>query len=161
MNRRLRASLVALMLAGFTGAAFAQSGVSVPLQRGVSVQLPVTSNAVSVPKADKEDALVVTVRHDGSVYLGVNPIRTTELPAKLKTALSDRAEKTVYIKADARTPYASVVKVMDSLRTIGVEGVTLLTAQQDAEEPGSMVPPKGLEMQVVAPRPARRSANLY
>jgi len=112
------------------------------MQKGISVQLPVTSNAVSVLKADKEDALVVTVRHDGSVYLGVNPISTTELPAKLKTALSNRAEKTVYIKADARTPYASVVKVLDFLRTAGVEGVTLLTAQQDAEEPGMTATPR-------------------
>ena len=51
MNRRWRASLASLMLAA-AGAVLAQS--SVPLQRGVSVQLPVTSNAVTVPNADNQ-----------------------------------------------------------------------------------------------------------
>jgi hypothetical protein len=52
MNRRVQASLVSLMMAAISGAVFAQSGVNVPLQRGVSVQLAVTSNAVAVPNAD-------------------------------------------------------------------------------------------------------------
>ena len=46
MNRRLQTGLVMLVMAGIAGAVFAQSGVSVPLQRGVSVQLAATSNAV-------------------------------------------------------------------------------------------------------------------
>ena len=38
MNHRLQACLVLLIMADIAGAVFAQSGVSVPLQRGVSVQ---------------------------------------------------------------------------------------------------------------------------
>lgn len=129
------------------------------LQKGISVELPVTSNAVPVPKADNEDSLIVTVTYDGSVYFGVNPISTTELTEKVKGALSNRAEKTLYIKADARTSYANLVKVLDSVRTAGVEGLTLLTAQRDAEKPGTLVPPKGLEMLVASPRPLARSSS--
>ena len=69
MNRRLQACLVSLMMGAISGAVFAQSGANVPLQRGVSVQLAVTSNAVAVPNADKQDALVVALTADGSVYL--------------------------------------------------------------------------------------------
>jgi biopolymer transport protein ExbD/biopolymer transport protein TolR len=126
------------------------SGASAPkLQKGISVELPVTSNAVPVPEADKEDSVIVTVTHDGSVYLGVSQISPAELAGKLKAAFSNRTEKTLHIKADARAPYASLVNVLDCVRTAGVEGLTLLTAQRDAEEPGTLVPPKGLELMVV------------
>ena len=119
------------------------------MRHGISVELPVTANAVPVPKAENDDSLIVTVTYNGSVYLGVSPISPTELAEKVRSALSNQAEKTLYIKADARTPYASLIKVLDSVRTAGVEGLTLLTAQRDAEEPGIS---KGLEMLVVSPR---------
>ena len=53
MNRRFEACLVWLRMA-YAGAVSAQPGGSVPLQRGVSVQLVVTSNAVAVPTRTPE-----------------------------------------------------------------------------------------------------------
>ena len=149
MNRRWQACLVSLMLAGLTGAVFAQSGVSVPLQRGVSVQLPVTSKAVAVPNADNQNALVVAVTVDGTTYLGVNRLPTSALADSVRNLLSTRNEKTLYIKADARVPYARLVEVMDAVQKSGVEGLTFLTAQQDAADRGRRpVSPKGLELRV-------------
>jgi hypothetical protein len=52
MNRRFDACLVSLMMGAIPGALFAQqAGGVVPLQQGVSVQMPVTRNAVAVPNA--------------------------------------------------------------------------------------------------------------
>jgi biopolymer transport protein TolR len=136
-----------------------RAGVPQSLQKGVSVELPVTSNAKPVPSADNEDALIVTVTYQGRVYLGVTPVSTAELGEKVKQALSNRAEKTLYIKGDARATYGSVVTVLDSIRTAGVEGLTLLTAQRDTEEPGTLVPPKGLEMLIVSPSPVARNSS--
>ena len=65
MNRRLQASLVSLVLAAIPGGLFAQSAANPP-QRGVHVQMAVTSNAVAVPNADKPDALVVAITADGT-----------------------------------------------------------------------------------------------
>ena len=48
-------------MGAISGAVFAQSGTNLPLQRGVSVQLAVTTNAVAVPNADRQDALVVAL----------------------------------------------------------------------------------------------------
>ena len=129
------------------------------MRKGITVELPVTRNAVPVLKADNEDSLIVTITYDGKVYLGVDPISTTEIAEKVKGALSNRVEKTLYIKADTRTPYVNLVRVLDSVRTAGVERLTLLTAQQDTEQPGTLVPPKGLELQVVSPRPMARSSS--
>jgi hypothetical protein len=69
MNRRLHACLVSLMVGAISGAVFAQSGANVPLQRGVSVQLAVTTNAVAVPNADRQDALIAALTADDTTYL--------------------------------------------------------------------------------------------
>ena len=127
------------------------------MRQGITVELPVTTNAVPAPKADKQDSLIVTVTYDGNVYLGIDRIRPTELTERVKRALSNRADRTIYVKADARTAYRNLVVVLDSVSTAGVEGLTFLTAQRDGEEPGTFVGPKGLEMLVVSPRPAVRS----
>jgi len=151
MNRRFDACLVSLMMAAISGAVFAQqAGEVVPLQRGVSVQMPVTRNAVAVPNADTQDAVVVALTADGTTYLRADPLPTPALADRVRSILSTRNEKTLYIKADARVPYARLVEVIDALQRSGVEGVTLLTAQQDAADQGNrVVPPKGLQMRVL------------
>ena len=151
MNRRFDACLVSLMMAAIPGAVVAQqAGGSVPLHRGVSVQMPVTRNAVAVPNADTQDALVVALTADGTTYLRADPLPTPALADRVRSILSTRNEKTLYIKADARVPYARLVEVIDAMQRSGVEGVTLLTAQQDAADQGNrVVPPKGLQMRVL------------
>ena len=151
MNRRLQACLVSLMMGAIAGAVFAQSGVNVPLQRGVNVQLAVTSNAVAVPNADQPDALVVALTADGSIYLRANRVPTPDLADRVRSMLSTRKDKTLYIKADARVPYARLVEVIDAVQKSGVEGLTFLTAQRDAADQRTLVSPKGLEMRVVQP----------
>jgi len=136
-------------MAAIAGAVFAQSGVSIPLQRGVSVQLAVTSNAVAVPNADKQDALVVALTADGSIYLRANRVSTPDLADRVRSTLSTRKDKTLYIKADARVQYARLVEVIDAVQKAGVEGLTFLTAQQDVADQGRRpVSPKGLELRV-------------
>ena len=155
MNCRFDACLVSLMMAAIPGAVFAQqAGGSVPLQRGVSVQMPVTRNAVAVPNADTQDALVVALTADGTTYLRADPLSTPALADRVRSILSTRNEKTLYIKADARVPYARLVEVIDAMQRSGVEGVTLLTAQQDAADQGNrLVPPKGLQMRYERSQP--------
>ncbi|MBV9479131.1 MAG: biopolymer transporter ExbD [Acidobacteria bacterium] len=128
-------------------------GSALRLNQGISVKLPVTKNAVPVPNADQEDSIVVTITYDGTLYWGVSPIDPAELAERLKTAFSRRPDKTLYVKVDARTAYASLIKVIDGLRAAGVEALTLLTAQQSPEGPGSVLPPSGLELQVVWYKP--------
>jgi len=151
MNRRFDACLVSLMMGAIPGALFAQqAGGVVPLQQGVSVQMPVTRNAVAVPNADTQDAVVVALTADGTTYLRAAPLPTPALADRVRSILSTRNEKTLYIKADARVPYARLVEVIDALQRSGVEGVTLLTAQQDAADQGNrIVAPKGLQMRVL------------
>jgi biopolymer transport protein ExbD len=149
MKYLLEVCLIALSVAATTVVA---QDTTIPLQIGITVQLPATSNAVAVPSADKEDALVVAVTRDGRVYLGTDLISPADLANKVKSEVATRAEKKLYLKADARTPYANVVAVLDAVRTSGVQGLTLLTDQRRPSQAGKLAPPTGLEMLVVLTR---------
>jgi biopolymer transport protein ExbD len=115
------------------------------LQKGISVELAPTSSAVPVPDADSPDALIITVTDTGKIYFGIDAVTPDSLAEKLKGRLS--RTQGVYIKSDARAPYACVVKVLDAARAAGVAGVTLLTTQPKVAPAGTMVPPQGIEME--------------
>jgi len=151
MKRLFQLSFMALVLANAPLPA-AQSTAAIPLQKLISVDLPVTSHAAAVPDADRQDALVLTVTYNGGVYVGVDRTDVATLAEKVKAALSVHGGNPLYIKADARIPYASLVSILDSARAAGAKRVTLLTAQRDSEKPDTLVPPKGLEMLMLSPR---------
>jgi biopolymer transport protein ExbD len=123
------------------------------LQKGISVKLAPTSSAVAVPDADKPDALIITVTDTGKLYLGTDPITPDTLAEKLK-ARAPRHTQTLYIKADARAPYACVLKVLDAAHTAGVGGVTLLTTRPKTAQVGALVLPEGIEMEMARGAPA-------
>ena len=148
MNRRFGVCLVSLLTAMSAVGAAQQA---IPLQRGVSVQMATTRNAVAVPDADTRDALVVALTADGTTYLGGDPVPASNLADRVRSIVSTRSDKTLYIKADARAPYSRLVGIIDAMQTAGITGVTFLTSQQDAADQGQKpVPPKGLEMRVVS-----------
>jgi len=124
--------------------AFPRSGAQA-MQKGISVELALTSSAVPVPAADNQDALITTVTETGKLYLGIDPVTPESLGEKLKGRLSQRTQS-LYIKADARAPYASVVKVFDAAHAAGVSNITLLTTQARSTQPGKVVVPEGIEM---------------
>lgn len=148
MKHMFEVCLVALALTtSITLSVVAQSEDQVPLQKGISVDLPVTSNAVALPDADLQDAFILSVTENGSVYVGIDLTTPAALTEKVRAGLSNLTKK-LYIKADARTPYANVVKVLDSVHTAGVEAPELLTSQTGTSKQGALVSPKGLEVWV-------------
>src|ERR1700685_4263765 len=93
--------------------------VAQELQKGIRVELAPTSSAVPVPDADKQDATIITVTETGKLYFGIAMVRLDELAEKLK-ALSSPHAQTLYIKADAKAPYACVIKVLDAAHSAGI-----------------------------------------
>jgi biopolymer transport protein TolR len=97
------------------------------LQKGVSVELAKTDNPISMQDADKEDALLVAVMRDGKIFFGSDQVTADQLTEKVKDRLEKKTDKRVFIKADARAKYGSVVEVVDNIRSAGVDQVGLLT----------------------------------
>jgi biopolymer transport protein ExbD/biopolymer transport protein TolR len=84
-------------------------------------------NPIAMADADKEDAVIVAISRDGRVYLGSTQMPASDLPAKVKDLLTNRLDKTCFVKSDARARYEKVVEVVDNLRAAGVDNIGLLT----------------------------------
>ncbi len=132
MKRLLEVCLMAFALTGMTGA---QDLAKPMLRPGITVQMPFSSQAVEMPPADKEDATVVSLTADGKLFLGLQPVDLA--------TLSNLHERIVYLKADARASYQSVLAVLDALRG---QSVVLLTAPTANAPQKAVMPPYGLKI---------------
>jgi biopolymer transport protein ExbD/biopolymer transport protein TolR len=97
------------------------------LSKGVSVDMVKAVNPIAMANADKEDAVLVAVTRNGDIFLGSTRTPAADLPGKVKDLLTNRLDKTCYIKADSRARYEKVVDVVDNLRAAGVDNIGLLT----------------------------------
>src|SRR5437763_446718 len=109
------------------------------LQKGVSVDLAKVNSPEAMPDADKEDALIVAVMRDGKIFFGNDQINPDQLTQKIKDRISNRTNKIVFVRADARAKYGSVVEVVDNVRSAGVDDLGLLTEQRKTT--GTTPPP--------------------
>ena len=142
MNYLLSVCLIAFTIANHMPAAFAQSPA---MRQGVSVQMAVTSNATPMPEADNNDAWIVTITADGSLYFGIDPVDADGLKNDMRVHPRPRDAK-LYLKADARAPFDAVEKVMEIARTAYFESAVLLTNQNETPALGKLIAPKGLEI---------------
>jgi biopolymer transport protein ExbD len=118
------------------------------MQKGISVEMAPANNAQSWPEADGNDAWVVTVDYRGRLYFGADPTTLEGLKQWMIRHPRKREQK-LFIKADARAPYASVEKALDAASTAEFTAPVLLVNQRDGSaKPGTVVPPKGLEVAI-------------
>ena len=111
------------------------------LSKGVSVDFAKTKNPIPMPDAEKSDAIVVAVTRDGKTFLNTTMMAPEDLPPKVKDMLTNRLDKTVFLKADRRALYGRVVDVVDNLRAAGVDQLGLWTEQvQDKARPATSAP---------------------
>ena len=100
------------------------------LQKGVSVNMAKTDNPIKMPEADKEDSLIVAVMRDGKVYFNSDVVTAESLTDKVKDKLANKADKRIFVKADAGAKYGDVVAVVDEVRSAGVDQLGLLTEER-------------------------------
>jgi len=100
------------------------------LHQGVPVDLARTYNPMAMYDASRPDALIVSVMRDGRMFLGNESVTSEALTHKVQDTMANRANKTVYIRADARARYGALVNAVDDLRSAGVDQLGLLTEQR-------------------------------
>jgi biopolymer transport protein ExbD/biopolymer transport protein TolR len=111
------------------------------LSKGKNVDMVKTKNPIAMQAADKSDAVLIAITRDGKAYLGSDEIKAEDLPPKVKDLLTNKLDKTVFVKADARALYEKVVDVVDNLRASGVDQLGLLTEQlQEKGKPAADAP---------------------
>jgi biopolymer transport protein ExbD/biopolymer transport protein TolR len=111
------------------------------LQKGISVDMAKVNNPTAMQDADKEDALLVSIMRDGTVYFGADKITPDALTGKVKDRLTNKTNKIVYVKADARAHFGNVVQVVDGVRAAGVDDLGLLTEQRKNTPNAPNTPP--------------------
>jgi len=112
------------------------------LQHGYAVNMATVDNAVDMPDADRDDAVLIAVSASGDTYLGTTKISIDDLTSKVRDIIENRGDKTVFVRADARAHYADVVQVVDAVRAAGVDKLGLLTNRtQPTQEPTPPPPP--------------------
>ena len=95
------------------------------LQQGVQLTLPIAKN--TLPKADTSEQTVVFIDAQSRLYINTIEYKEAALVERLKAALEDKSEKTVYLKGDKDAPYGAIMKMMDALRFAEIESVALIT----------------------------------
>jgi biopolymer transport protein ExbD/biopolymer transport protein TolR len=101
------------------------------LQKTLPVDMARVDNAREMQDADKDDAVIVAVTRDGTIYLKNTKISKDDITGQVKDLLANRLDKTVYVKSDARAKYGDVVAVVDEIRSAGVDQLGLLTEQNE------------------------------
>jgi len=93
---------------------------------GVGPDLPKVGWSHPVPLVSRDDAIVITIMRDGKVFFRNNQMAIEEVPAAIRLALTQGAEKRIYIQADARARYREIAEVVDSAGVTGVANISFL-----------------------------------
>jgi biopolymer transport protein ExbD len=106
------------------------------LTKGAAVEMVKAKNPIAMQAADKEDAILIAVTRDSKVFMspGNKQVNSEDLPDKVRDLLTNRTDKTVYIKADKRAKYEKVEDVIDNLRAAGVDELGLLTEGRNSSQ---------------------------
>ena len=99
--------------------------VSAPLLTvGVPVELPKTEASAM---EEQIEPLTVSIREDGTVFLGESETPFAELGTRLQALGAEVRDKPVYVRADRGAEYGQVAQVMARLQASGFTSIGLIT----------------------------------
>ena len=100
------------------------------LQQGVDVQLPQAPHAEQKPGG--QDDLVISIKNDGTVFVGDKWIPDRNLLTYLQAERQKNPNRTVMLKADARISFGKVRNVMKVATEAEWSSVAILTEKEQA-----------------------------
>jgi biopolymer transport protein ExbD len=98
----------------------------------VKVDLP-ASTAQPQPKPDKQ--VFLSIKADGQMVLGEQPVTHDGLAAVLKAATNGDQDQRVFVRADKSVTYETIMEAMNDLRGAGYLKVALVGIE---ETPGTL-----------------------
>jgi len=94
------------------------------LQKGVPINLPVTEEPEKTPDTDKQ--LQISVKSDGSVYLGPTAVRKEQVQSELDQIHTKTPDREIAVKGDKQVKYGDVLDVLKACREVGFNNVGLI-----------------------------------
>jgi len=101
---------------------------------------PKVDHPVPMRGANREDAIIVAVQRNGTVWLGYERVSVDELTSKIGNAVNRGAEKKVYINADRRAKYSQVREVLGAISAAGIEKVAFLVYPRETKRSSVALP---------------------
>jgi biopolymer transport protein ExbD len=102
------------------------------LQKGVPVNLPVTNAPEKTPDSEKQ--LQISVKDDGSVYVGPNVVRKDQVETLLKEIHERTPDREVAVKGDRLVKYGDIIDVLKACREVGFNDVGLIAQPKKSGE---------------------------
>ena len=104
------------------------------LQKGVPVNLPVTADPEKTPDSEKQ--LLISVKADGSVYLGSTVVRKEQVQSELAAIHQKTPDREIAVKGDKLVKYGAVLDVLKACREVDFNNVGLIAQPKNAPQPG-------------------------
>jgi len=105
------------------------------LQKGVPVNLPVTEEPEKTPDTDKQ--LQISVKSDGTVYLGSTVVRKEQVQSELESIHQKTPDREIAVKGDRTVKYGSVLDVLKACREVGFNNVGLIAQPKKTPNQGT------------------------
>jgi biopolymer transport protein TolR len=102
------------------------------LQSGIEVNLPKTQTVKEI----SEERLVVTIDRGQLIYLGNDPVNIHELGNKVRAQMHNPQTDAVFLRCDETVPFGTFATVVDTLRTSGIDNVSVVTEPLSARPKG-------------------------
>jgi TolR protein len=105
------------------------------LQKGVPVNLPVTEDPEKTPDTDKQ--LQISVKSDGTVYLGSTVVRKEQVQSELENIHQKTPDREIAVKGDRQVKYGAVLDVLKACREVGFNNVGLIAQPKKTPNQGT------------------------
>ena len=92
-----------------------------------SADLIIPTSKASRDAIDPEAVFVVSIDKNKNIDLDGESLSLTELPSKLAALRNENAELAVIIRSDRDIPVQFVVDIMDTLKTVEITNVGIVT----------------------------------
>ena len=79
-----------------------------------------------MPRANWEDAMIVTITRDGKVYVGHEQVERERLSPIIRDHWTAGGERKVYMRVDSNTKYAILMRVLPEVHAAGVDIIGFL-----------------------------------
>ena len=98
------------------------------LQVGVPIELP---QAKGKQLESNKEPLAISVKADGSVFIGETQVQLDEIAPKLKAIAKNGYDEQIFVRGDKGVAYGTVMRVMGRISAGGFRKVSLVTEVED------------------------------
>ncbi len=105
------------------------------LQKGIPVNLPITDEPERTPDTEKQ--LQISVKSDGTVYLGSTVVRKEQVQSELEQIHQRTPDREIAVKGDRTVKYGVVIDVLKACREVGFNNVGLISQPKKTPQQGT------------------------